>query len=236
MTTEAQAARTKPAAIKERVDTHHDEPASYDGLEDCLPTANPSPLTLRFAPEIELDDDLFWKICAANRELRLERTAGGDLEVMYPAGSESGERNNFLSYRLTHWSMTIGRGLGGHCFDSSTGYTLPNGAKRSPDASWIARDRWAALSPAQKKVFAPICPDFVAELRSPTDSKRKIREKMVEYLANGARLGWLIDPNDETVEIYRPDRDVEVLQRPERLDGEDVLPGFSLELGGILFD
>ncbi|RUL88130.1 Uma2 family endonuclease [Tautonia sociabilis] len=196
---------------------------------------NPSPLTLRFAPEVELTDDLLWKICAANPELRIERTAGGNLEIMYPAGGESSRRNGLLTARVVLWNDGLGADEG-VVFDSSAGFTLPNGAERSPDTSWISRDRWLALTPEQRLVFAPICPDFVAELRSPSDSKRKLREKMREYLANGARLGWLIDPIDGTVEIYRPGRGPETLERPERIDGEDVLPGFVLELRGILFD
>jgi Uma2 family endonuclease len=207
----------------------------YPRLESDLPLLNPSPLTLCFSPEVELTDELFRKLCAANPELRLERTAEGDLEIMYPAGSESGERNSELNYQVRHWSKTAGRGLG-FVFDSSAGFTLPNGAERSPDSSWIARDRWLALSPEQRQIFAPICPDFVAELRSPSDSKRKLRDKMREYIANGTRLGWLIDPLDGTVEVYRPGRETEILRKPERIDGGDVLPGFVLELRGILFE
>ncbi|QDV33086.1 hypothetical protein ElP_09280 [Tautonia plasticadhaerens] len=209
------------------------DPRRYPRLDGDLPLMNPSPLTLCFAPEVELTDELFWKICAANPELRLERTAEGDLEIMYPAGSDSGYRNAELTYQLIHWSKTIGRGLG-FVFDSSAGFKLPSGATKGPDASWIARDRWLALTPEQRQRFAPICPDFVAELRSPSDSKRKLREKMAEYLANGARLGWLIDPLDGTVEIYRPGREPETLTKPERVDGGDVLPGFVLEPRGIL--
>jgi len=205
----------------------------YPVLEGDLPMANPSPLTLRFAPEVELTDDLLWKICAANPELRIERTARGDLEIMYPANSDTGYRNNELSYQLTHWSKTKGRGLG-VCFDSSSGFTLPNGAERSPDAAWIARERWERLQPEQQRSFAPICPDFVAELRSPSDSKRKLRDKMTEYIANGARLGWLIDPLVGTVEIYRPGREVETLTKPAHIEGGDVLPGFVLDLSELL--
>jgi Uma2 family endonuclease len=196
---------------------------------------NPSPLTLCFSPEVELTDDLFWKLCAANPELRLERTAEGDLEIMFPAGMESSRQNNLLSMRLGIWNE--GRGAeAGVCFDCSAGYKLPNGATKGPDASWIPRERWHALTPEQRRTFAPICPDFVAELRSPSDSKRKLREKIREYIVNGARLGWLIDPIDGTVEVYRPGVEPELLSKPERIDGGDVLPGFVLELRGILSD
>jgi Uma2 family endonuclease len=176
--------------------------------------------------------DDFWELCAVNRDLRLERTAEGVLIAMTPAGAGSGGRNLRLSQRLANWSDQDGTG---EPFDSSAGFTLPNGAVRSPDASWIRRERWDVLNRDQQERFAPICPDFVAELRSPSDSKTAMRAKMAEYLANGARLGWLIDPLDSTVEIYRPGRDVEVLANPKTLSGEDVLPGLVLELKGILF-
>lgn len=200
-----------------------------------LPLMNPSPLTLCFAPEVELTDELFWKLCAANPGLRLERTAEGDLEIMYPAGMESSRQNGLLTARLIAWNE--GRGAdAGVCLDSSAGYKLPNGATKGPDASWLPRERWLGLTPEQRRVFGNFCPDFVAELRSPSDSKPKLREKMREYLANGARLGWLIDPLDGTVEVYRPGREPEILTRPDRIDGGDVLPGFVLELRGILFE
>lgn len=223
---------------------HHDESPrglgtqssrAYPRLDSDLPLMNPSPLTLCFSPEVELTDELFRKLCAANPELRLERTAEGELEIMYPAGSDSGQRNAELTYQLLHWSKTLGQGLG-HVFDSSAGFKLPDGATKGPDTSWIARDRWLAVPPEQRLGFAPICPDFVAELRSPSDSKRKLREKMEEYLANGARLGWLIDPLDGTFEIYRPNSEPEILTKPERVGGGNVLPGFVLELKGILFE
>lgn len=210
-------------------------PAENPRLESDLPMMNPSPLTLCFAPEIELTDDLFWKICAANPELRLERTAEGNLEIMYPAGGESSRQNSLLNARLVNWNEARGDEAG-ICFDSSAGFKLPSRATKRPDASWIARDRWLALTLKQRLAFPPICPDFVVELRSPSDSKRKLRDKLREYLANGARLGWLIDPLDGTVEISRPGQKPETLTRPEQLDGGDVLPGFVLNLRGILFD
>jgi Uma2 family endonuclease len=194
---------------------------------------NPTPLTLEFRPVLELTDDLFTRICAANSDLRLERTAKGALEIMPPAGSDSGRTNSKLNVRLGLWAEADGTG---ELFDSSTGFTLPNSAIRSPDASWIVQDRWDALKPEQKATYAPICPDFVVELRSPTDAKRKLRSKMREYIDQGARLGWLIDRIDGTVEVYRPGRPVETLTRPATLGGEDVLPGLVLDLKGILYD
>jgi Uma2 family endonuclease len=175
----------------------------------------------------------FGRLCSESGDLRLERTAEGTLVMMSPAGSESGGRNIELTTALNVWAKQDGRGK---AFDCSTGFTLPNGAIRSPDASWVEWPRWNALTRAQQKVFAPICPDFVAELRSESDSKKETQAKMREYLEQGARLGWLIDPLTRTVEIYRPDRPVEVLERPTVLSGEDVLDGFVLDLGEILYD
>jgi Uma2 family endonuclease len=190
-------------------------------------------LTLSFRPGLRLTDRAFGRLCAANPELRLERTSRGELEVMSPAGSESGGRNARLTQRLGNWADTDGTGV---FFDSSAGFTLPNGAIRSPDASWIARDRWEALTLEQRAEFAPVCPDFVVELRSESDRRVKLRKKMREYIRQGASLGWLIDPVAGEVGIYRPGRPVETLERPATISGEDVLPGFVLDLRGILFD
>lgn len=152
---------------------------------------------------------------------------------MAPAGTESGGRNARLTMRLGVWAEVDGSG---NHFDSSTGYVLPNGATRSPDASWIRRERWEALSPEDRRKFAPICPDFVVELMSPSDNREDVRKKMREYLAQGARLGWLLDPDAMEAEVYRPGREVETFTRPATLSGEEVLPGFVLNLKGILFD
>ena len=127
--------------------------------------------------------------------------------------------------------MAFDYGVG---FDSSTGFRLPNGADRSPDVSWVRRERWESLTPQQRKGFLPLCPDFVVELRSESDSLTKLQAKMGEYIDNGAKLGWLIDPQNRRVEIYRPGRDVEVLENPTNLSGEDVLPGFILNLRRVL--
>ncbi|MBW4585228.1 Uma2 family endonuclease [Aetokthonos hydrillicola Thurmond2011] len=186
----------------------------------------PAPLELN----IDLTDEQFFQLCQNNRDLRFERTATGELVIMPPTGSETGNRNADLTYQLTAWSRQNQQGLS---FDSSTGFKLPNGAERSPDASWVKMERWNALTQAEKERFAPLCPDFVVELMSKTDSAEKTRAKMREYMDNGARLGWLINRQQQQVEIYRPNQEVEILQRPQTLSGEDILPGFVLDLAEI---
>jgi Uma2 family endonuclease len=188
--------------------------------------------TLRFRPGLRLTDRVFGKLCAANPELKLERTARQELVVM-PTGSETAMRNAAVTAQVVYWAEVDGSGV---AFDSSAGFTLPNGAIRSPDSSWITRARWRALPREQREQFAPLCPDFVVELRSDVDRKAKLRKKMREYIAQGTRLGWLIDLVDSRVEIYRPEQPVEVLEQPTTLSGEDVLPGFVLDMKGILFD
>jgi Uma2 family endonuclease len=175
----------------------------------------------------------FWQLCCANPDLRLERTAKGEVIVMLPACMDSGWQNGKLTMRLGNWAEADGSG---EFFDSSTGYTLTNGAVRSPDASWITRDRWLSLTAQDRKRFAPLCPDFVVEIMSPSDELIKAREKMIEYLDQGVRLGWRLDPKSGLAEVYRPGRSIESLQSPATLSGEDVLPGFVLDLKGILFD
>ena len=170
----------------------------------------------------------FAAIAAANRDLRLERTAKGELMVNPPTGSASGRRNLSISAQLWIWSEA--NETLGVAFNSSAGFTLPNGAIRAPDASWVKRERWEALSQEEKEGFAPLCPDFVIELRSSSDGLSSLQEKMREYLANGARLGWLIDPQSQRVEIYRHHREVDILEQPEQLSGEDILPNFTLSL------
>ena len=179
---------------------------------------------------IDLTDEQFFQLCQNNHDLRFERTATGELIIMPPTGSETGDRNAELTYQLRAWSR---QNQLGKSFDSSTGFKLPNGAERSPDASWVKMERWNALTPAEKERFAPLCPDFVVELMSPSDSAEKIRTKMREYMDNGARLGWLINRQQQQVEIYRPNREVEILQSPQTLSGEDILPGFVLDLAQI---
>lgn len=191
-------------------------------------------LTLNLPAAVALTDEQFYQLCVANEEWRLELTAEGEMIVMPPTGGESGIRNSDLTTDLNLWNRQTRLGK---VFDSSTVFRLPNGAKRSPDASWVLRERWEALSAEDKRKFPPLCPDFVMELRSQSDSLEKLRSKMLDYRANGCRLGWLIDPQTPLVEIYRLSQDVEVInftvdQLPT-LSGEDVLPGFRLDLTPI---
>ncbi|MEW6212126.1 MAG: Uma2 family endonuclease [Acidobacteriota bacterium] len=179
---------------------------------------------------VHLTDAQFYQICADNKDLRLELTAQGELIIMPPTGSLTGWRNARINYYLTAWAEQDGTGL---TFDSSTGFTLPNGAKRSPDAAWIKRERWESLTEKEQEGFAPLCPDFVMELRSPDDSLSTLQDKMVEYIENGAQLGWLFDPKARRVYIYRPGSDLELLDNTETISGESVLPGFVLRLKDI---
>ena len=192
------------------------------------PTSLPVLVNLPMAKQFS--DDEFLEFCALNRDLRIERTAEGRLSIMPPTGFKTSDRNAEISTQLRIWAKQDGSG---RTVDSSGGYRLPNGAVRSPDASWIRKDRLATLPPEAIEGFLPLCPDFVLELRSPTDRLATVQAKMVEYLENGAQLGWLIDPSDRTVYIYRPDKAVERLRAPASLSGDDVLPGFELLLGEV---
>ncbi|MBO1350122.1 MAG: Uma2 family endonuclease [Hormoscilla sp. GUM202] len=191
------------------------------------------------AVEIPIDfkvtQEQFQILAAANRDLRLERNATGELIIMPPTGGNTGKRNIDLSFQIQAWNRQTGLGV---AFDSSTAFRLPNSADRSPDVSWVTKERWQQLTPEERETFPPLCPDFVIELRSRTDSMKSLRDKMQEYLDNGIRLGWLIDPKNQVVEIYRRERcaknrTVEVLTAPTSLSGEDVLPGFLLDLQPI---
>ena len=181
----------------------------------------PTTITLKISHEQFLD------LALANRDLQLERNATGELIIMPPTGSYTGKRNFDIAGQLWFWNRQTKLG---EAFDSSTGFHLPNGSDRSPDAAWIKQEKWDTLSLEQKESFAPICPDFVLELRSKTDSLEKLQSKMREYIENGASLGWLIDQKNQRVEICRPGKDVEILEHPTSLSGEDVLPGFILDL------
>ncbi len=173
----------------------------------------------------------FLELCQANQDLQLERSATGEVIIMPPTFSWTGKQNSGLNAQLWNWNDQTGLGI---VFDSSTGFTLPNSAVRSPDASWVSNERWEALTESQQKEeFSPLSPDFVVELRSSSDSLKKLREKMQEYIDNGVRLGWLIDSTTQKVEIYRLGQDVEVLESPATLSGEDVLPRFVLDLGKL---
>lgn len=188
-------------------------------------------LTLQLPTSTQLSDDQFYELCRANRDLRIERAQAGELILMPPTGGETGRRNASITVQLGIWNQQVSLG---EVFDSSCGFKLPNGADRSPDASWVTSQRWHRLTPEQKEKFPPICPDFVIELRSSSDRLSSLQAKMQEYIDNGARLGWLLNRKDQQVEVYTPHKPVEVLHNPSVLSGEPVLPGFELKLEGIL--
>ncbi|MCW5312589.1 Uma2 family endonuclease [Nostoc sp. KVJ3] len=183
-------------------------------------------LTLKL-DTVHLSDEQFYHLCQNNRELKFERTTKGELIIMSPVGGESGNREADLIIDLGIWNRQTGLG---YTFSSSTIFKLPNGGDRSPDAAWIQRERWEALTPEQRRKFPPIAPDFVIELRSATDDLEMLRSKMQEYMDAGVQLAWLINPQQQQVEIYRQKQDAEVRNLPTQLSGEDVLPGFSLSL------
>ena len=186
----------------------------------------PSPLQLG----IELTDEQFWQLCQQHSDLKFERTASGKLIIMSPTGGLTGEKNSNLNFQLRLWNR---QNKLGKVFDSSTGYQLPNGANRSPDASWVELSRWNSLTRKQQERFIPLCPDFVVELRSPSDTIKATQSKIIEYMNNGAKLGWLIDPQRQIVEVYRPNQAVKILQFPDTVSGENILPGFVLDLTEI---
>jgi Uma2 family endonuclease len=188
------------------------------------------PLVLHIHPAIELTPEQFFEICQLNRDLRLERKATGELVIMPPTGSETGGRNFRLLGQLYNWTERDSKGIG---FDSSTGFTLPNGAQISPDAAWVKLERWNELTPEEQEKFAPIAPDFVVELRSVSDPLKLLQDKMQQYIDNGVQLGWLIDRKQRRVYIYRPGNAVEYLNNPATVSGESILPGFVLDLSKI---
>jgi Uma2 family endonuclease len=177
-----------------------------------------------------MTDDKFFQSCQLNADLRIERTAGGEVLILPPTGGETGSRDAGLVTQLRVWAQQDGSGV---AFGSSTGFDLPNGATRSPDASWVERSRLEMLSPEQKKKFLPLCPDFVIELRSPSDRLDELKDKMQEYIDNGAQLGWLLDPNDSQVYVYHPGSAVECLENPRSISADPLLPGFLLNLAEI---
>ncbi|VEP16929.1 conserved hypothetical protein [Hyella patelloides LEGE 07179] len=212
-------------------------------------------ITLNLHPTIELTDEQFALICSTNRDLKLERTATGELVIMPPTGGETGKRNSSINAQLWLWNQ---QSKLGEVFDSSTGFILPNGATRSPDAAWIKKERWESLTSQQQQQFIPLCPDFAIELRSSSDSLLELQKKMTsdpaspkvrdrresfrarecarmqEYVANGLTLGWLIDPQNKQVEVYRPNCPVKTLSNPISLSVENILLDFTLDLTDIL--
>ena len=178
-----------------------------------------------------LTDQAFMDLCQANPSMRLELTAGGEVEAMSPSGFWSGRRNTKLNKQVEVWSD---RTRTGEVFDSSTGFRLPNSAIRSPDLSWVENSKIEGIPIESREQFAPLCPDFVVEIASPSDERKALRAKLREYISQGARLGWLIDPFLREVEIYRPGQEAEFLSSPATLSGEDVLPGLVVDLSEIL--
>lgn len=184
-------------------------------------------IVLNLKPFVELSDDQFYQLCQNHRDLKFERTAQGELLIVSPVGGEGGSREADIIGDLVFWNR---RTKTGKVFSSSTCFKLPNGANRSPDAAWVSWERWNQLTLEQQKKFPPICPDFVIELRSESDALEPLQQKMQEYINNGLRLGWLINPQDRQVEIYKADQPKQVLQNPNQVDGDDVLPGLVVEL------
>lgn len=187
-------------------------------------------MNLEMGSELRWSDDALLELCRRNPELRIERTARGDLVVMTPAGGASSRRNARVVAALVDWADEDGTGA---VYDSSGGFLLANGAMRAPDAAWVPESRLAGLTIEQREGFLPLCPDFVVEVRSPSDSLPELRAKMAEYLTNGARLGWLLDPLERRVSVYRPGQGVEILDQPAQVSGSPELPGLVLDLQPI---
>jgi Uma2 family endonuclease len=191
----------------------------------------PESVVVHFEPsKLKMNDEEFFEFCQLNPELRIERTSEGDIIVMAPTGGKTGRQNAKLTVAIGSWADRDGRG---QVFDSSTVFILPNGAGRSPDTSWVLNERWNSLTPREQEQFPPLCPDFVVELRSLTDPLRTLQEKMAEYVANGAQLGWLIDPIERQVHIYKPGFAPENLNDPRQISGEPLLKGFMLDVQSL---
>ncbi len=187
------------------------------------------PISLKINTKSWSNDEYF-NFCQENKDLRIETNKDGDLIIMPPTGAETGDKNAELTTQLRNWAKKNGKGK---TFDSSTEFELPSGAKKSPDASWILKDKYSVLTQKERDGFPPICPDFVIELRSKTDRLKPIQAKMTEYIENGVRLGWLVDPYKKQVHIYRKNGEIEILENPKIVSGEDVLEGFELDLDEI---
>lgn len=189
-----------------------------------------SRFVLQFAPFVEMNDEQFFEFCQANRDVRIERNSQGEIIIMPPTGWETSDQNSEINFQLRLWAKKDKRGK---VAESSGGYKMPNGAIVSPDASWISTERLRKVSPAKRRKFLPVVPDFVIELRSESDSLSKLQDKMQEYIENGVALGWLIDPLERKVYVYRAKKKVEMLENPAKISGEPLLKGFSLDLKEI---
>ena len=199
-------------------------------MTKVVPQIEIHPVVLRLKPVITLTDDQLFELCQLNRDWRIEYTAQGELIVMPPTGWETGNRNAEITFQVQSWARGDQTGVAS---DSSTGFKLPNGATRSPDAAWVRRSRLTGLTREQKQKFLPLCPDFVIELRSPTDNLQAVLDKMQEYMDNGAQLGWLLDPLTRRVHVYLPQRPPEILEAPNSVSADPLLPGFVLDLRKI---
>ncbi len=199
-------------------------------MTKVLPQVEIHPVVLKLTPVLNLTDDQLFELCQLNRDWRIEYTAQGELIVMPPTGGETGSQNAEITFQVQLWTRSDQSGV---AFDSSTGFKLPNGATRSPDAAWVRRARLAELTREQKQKFLPLCPDFAIELRSPTDNLQAAQDKMQEYLDNGAQLGWLIDPLTRRVHVYLPQRQPQILEAPHTVSADPLLPGFVLDLQKI---
>jgi Uma2 family endonuclease len=200
-------------------------------MSATLDISVPEPVVVHFEPsKLRMNDDEFFQFCQLNPELRIERTSEGDIIVMAPTGGKTGSQNAKLIVAFGNWAEKDGSGL---FFDSLTEFILPNRAGRAPDLSWIRNERWHALTEKQQEQFPPLCPDFVVELRSPTDRLQTLVAKMEEYIANGAQLGWLIDPLERKVHIYRPGATAEIMDEAKEVSGEPLLKGFVLDVQSL---
>lgn len=189
-----------------------------------------SKFVLQFRPFVQMDDEQFFRFCQANQNVRIERSKEGEIIIMPPTGWNTGDINSEINMQLRLWAK---KDKSGRVGESSTGFVLPNGAIISPDASWVRKERVEKFTPRQQQKFLPLCPDFVIELRSPSDTLKSGKEKMKEYIENGAKLGWLIDPKKKEVSIYRANGDIEILRNPKRVSGENILQDFELNLNEI---
>ena len=199
-------------------------------MTEVLESIEQAPFVIHPIPSHQMDDDEFFEFCQINRDVRIERSSEGDIILMAPAGGISGSSNAGLTAQFWNWAKKDGTG---RVFDSSTGFILPNKAVRSPDVSWVLNRRLDKLTVEQWKKFLPLCPDFALELRSESDALRIQQDKMVEYIANGSQLGWLIDPARKQLHVYRPGQPPEILDHPARMSGESLLPGFTLDLSDL---
>lgn len=189
-----------------------------------------SRFVLQFSPFLEMNDEQFFEFCQANRDVRIERNSRGEIIIMPATGWEAGNKNAEINFQLRLWAKQDGRGK---TADFSVGYKMPNGATMSPDASWILKERLEKVSPAKRRKFLPLAPDFVIELRSENDSLQKLKDKMQEYTENGVSLGWLIDATEKKIYVYRPNNEIEILENPTEISGESLLQGFMLNLKEI---